>query len=304
MQTAAFYKPSGKVPVMGIFHSLVWGILVGAVVSYLYVPAAIYIPFIYLNIIIWGVYAGIAGIGVMASLKSCKVRNPTVATLLGGIVGLSTLYIQWAIYCSFMLNSNHTSAYIPIGNHEHGFTFDKFIYFLSHPSDMLEFMSKISENGTWAIGRFTSSQNVSGIFLWIIWVIEAAGIVLFPLFISRMIASGLFSECQNRWMDKEDTNKILLEAFSGSNDDFKAKLVRNDFSSLLELKPTTSSSWVHTKVELSSSGSPNENYLSVSFMKPAPTKKKPDGMDSEAIVQHLIVSDVDYKKLKEGLQLQ
>lgn len=270
---------------MGIVHSLIWGILGGGALSFLYAPAAIHIPFIFLNLLVWILFAALAGIGVMASVKACKVRNPGVAALLGGIVGLCTLYIQWAVYCAFLF----------------GFSFDLFFTFLTHPALLVDAMTSIAEHGTWSIGRFTSahSQNVSGIFLWIVWLVEAAGIILFPVFISKNIASALFSESQNRWLDK-DAQTTEREAYKGSAQDLKAQLLNKNFSSLMELTPSATSG-AKTKIKICSSGSPNENYLSVSFSKPAPTKKKPDNMDEEEIIENMILGDVEYKKVKDAL---
>ena len=284
METATFYKPSGKVPVMGIINSLFWGILVGTAFSFLYVPACIHIPFIYLNLIIWAIFAAIGGLGVLASLKICKVRNPFVASFLGAIVGLSTLYIHWSMYCAW----------------QHGFDSHEFLRNLAHPSELFDRMSRIAENGTWSIGRFGSSQNVSGIFLWLIWLLEGAGIVLFPVFISYLTASALFSESQNRWLDK-DSIKINRESFNGDLKDFKTQLLQLNFSSLFALKETSSTSSVHTKIKITSSGSPDENYLSISEAKPDLSSKKAGKMKEDEIIENMILTDVNYKKVKEGL---
>lgn len=287
METGArFYKPSGKVPVMGIVHSLIWGILVGAVLSFLYVPACIHIPFIFLNAIIWLFFAGISGIGVMASVKQCKVRNPFVASLLGAFSGISTVYIHWAVYCSFT----------------YGFHWNDFFRFLSHPGELFDHISRIAEHGTWSIGRFGSGVDVSGIALWIVWIIEALGIIAFPVFVSHNLSSELFSESQNKWLDK-DAVKSERELFSGSPDDLKTQLLRGDFSSLLTLKPNPSSSSAHTRVELTSSGDPNEIYLSVYEVKPNLKSKRSGKMQDDRIIENMIISDANYKMIKDGLQM-
>jgi hypothetical protein len=201
-----FYQPSGKYAPSAIILSILF-ILIGVpILSSVYSLIIWYIPFIYLNFI------ATAGLGIILAwvlnrlLKIGKVRNTKFASFLALIVGVFAVYFVWTSYITLLYNAGDTmSAGITSGKAE-GLSLTKtffniwdFIGISLTPSSIPETMSYLYDNGSWGIKSIT----VKGIFLALIWLIEAVIIVLLTWSGGTDQADEPFSEQSNSWFDKE-----------------------------------------------------------------------------------------------------
>jgi hypothetical protein len=70
-----YYKPSGKIPVKGIFISLITASVITVILSIIYIALQWFIPFIYLNFFIAaGLGFGVGG-GIFIAIGAGKIRK-------------------------------------------------------------------------------------------------------------------------------------------------------------------------------------------------------------------------------------
>lgn len=212
-----YYKPSGKTAPVSILY-LILGIAVGAsIIGFIYSYAILYIPIIYLNILC--LFGAAFGIGFVANfvVGLGKVRNKLVATIFGLIIGLAGLYISWLVW---IYDHGNASAFAEIS----------YMDLLSNPGGMWDFIWAINEEGTWGIGR--SGGAVSGMFLSVIWLIEAIAFVGVAAFFGYSKACEPYLENDDDWAE---TTKIepfkLIEDVSG----LKHELETQNYEQLLAL---------------------------------------------------------------------
>ena len=186
-----FYKHSGKFgvhgPLLAVLAALVAGYPLGIIYAYL----VKWIPFIYLNFFITAGYGLAFGFMTVPLLKFAKVRNGIIALLTGLAVGVCASYMSWNGYLHAMAKEPPT---------------------LITPGQLSRLMKYLYENGSWGIG-FSSSSPVTGIFLAIVWLVEAGVIVgASALLAFGAVASTPFSERDECWLNEE--KKIdKLDAF-------------------------------------------------------------------------------------------
>ena len=199
-----YYKPSGKIPVKGIFISLITAFVITVILSIIYIALQWFIPFIYFNFFIAaGLGFGVGG-GVFIAIGAGKIRNTTYECVLAVLCGLLSWYCQWALFVSLMSEAEGSMG----GGMwvRSSFNLTGFLYILIHPDILFQAMLRLNDAGT-----FTLKHNtVSGSFLWVVWVIEALIIIGAPMLFSLSGRStSPFSEQNGEWMeDREVEGKL------------------------------------------------------------------------------------------------
>jgi len=199
-----YYKPSGKIPVKGIFISLITAFVITVILSIIYIALQWFIPFIYFNFFIAaGLGFGVGG-GVFIAIGAGKIRNTTYECVLAVLCGLLSWYCQWALFVSLMSEAEGSMG----GGMwvRSSFNLTGFWYILIHPDILFQAMLRLNDAGT-----FTLKHNtVSGSFLWVVWVIEALIIIGAPMLFSLSGRStSPFSEQNDQWMDERDVDGKL-----------------------------------------------------------------------------------------------
>src|SRR4051812_23425629 len=161
-----YYKPSGEVTVAGLSAGLFGGLFVGFVLAFIYAYLLAYIPFIYLNVLCAVGYAFGLGCVVGWLLKSGKMRNPLVGAFVTVLVSLFSYYVCWAVWLAAMLGRSDVDA--------------SALSLALHPGTLLGLILLVNEHGAWRIAK----SPVTGIFLWVIWGIEAVIVLVGPPFIA------------------------------------------------------------------------------------------------------------------------
>jgi hypothetical protein len=182
-----YYKPSGKFnPISFLYLALAIGI--GApLLALIYTYAILYIPIVYLNFLC---LAGIAfGLGFVANfvIGFGKVRNKILAIVFGLIIGLAGIYASWIVWVGYHVNS---SAFVELS----------YLDLLKNPNAFWSMVWEINEIGTWGIGR--SGGSVSGMFLTVVWVIEALAMISFPMFFAYTKACEPYLENDDNWAEQ------------------------------------------------------------------------------------------------------
>ncbi len=186
-----YYQPSGKFSIM----SFVWWLLAAAIgmplLAMIYAYAIWYIPIIYFNLALVLLLGGAVGLLVdYAAIRQGKVRNPMLATVLGGLAGLVALYFQWAVWLDLVVNAGDQIGTDSIGITVSNIKFWQVFSLAINPDVMLELIGKVYDVGTWGI----KGSTVSGGFLGLVWLLEAVGVLALSAFLPRLAASIPYDE--------------------------------------------------------------------------------------------------------------
>jgi hypothetical protein len=194
-----YYKPSGKFSPVFILYFVLVSVLIFPLLGLAYAYLLWYIPIIYINFFVTIGYGFLIGITLnFLVIKKGKVRNPILAAVIGVLGAFIALYFHWASWLDLVINAGET-----IGDSNIGISISNVklfqVYELSmQPNIVLEFMQVVNENGTWGI----KGATVSGWFLWIIWIIEALGIIVIASFSTYGQATKPFCEFSDNWYEE------------------------------------------------------------------------------------------------------
>jgi len=181
--TLETYRHSGKFTLPGILLPLVVCALVAFPAGLAYGYLIRWIPIVYLNILLTLGYGFAFGWLARKLLQRGKVRNTALATAIGVISGLFALYGEW---------SGHVHA-----------VFDDAPWLL-RPDEIFSAMAYLYENGSWTLGRGSSSSAVTGIVLALVWAVEALLIVGLAGFVAwNFSAETPFCEKAGCWLDEK-----------------------------------------------------------------------------------------------------
>jgi len=198
MVNSLYYKESGKFSPIGVVTTIGGSALVALVLGAIYAYATWYIPIIYLNALLTAALG--FGIGLSAGwlAKAGKIRNTWLMMFLGIVAGLLALYFQWVFWVGIQFKDVEGAGLI------------------WSPFTLWEIIKAIGAEGVWGMGD--DENTVKGFMLWLIWVIEAAIIVIVAWFSSCIFAGGLFCEGCNEWAAKKEgaVKLALTDQLGGS----------------------------------------------------------------------------------------
>lgn len=231
---------------MGPIYCALAGIAVGGALAVVYAFAINWIPFIYINFFLSLGLGFAVGMTIAYAAKAGKVRNATVACLFGLIFGLFTLYVAWAF---------DPQARIP--NNEGFVAWD--------PNALMGWIQFGYEKGFWSIGK-GGGDNVSGMFLAIVWLIEAGIIVgLAVILAPSAINAQPFCEDCNEWATTEED--VARLAIRDDNDTVLDRLLGGEVGALSELPRATADAAAYLRCDLAKCEScPNSNWLTISVV--------------------------------------
>ena len=269
-----YYKPSGKANSISFLYLLLAICIAVPILALAYTYAILYIPIIYLNILcVVGIAFGLAFVASFV-IGLGKVRNTMIAFLFGLIIGIASLYFSWVIWIYDHINA---SAFNNVSHLE----------LLQDPFGLWDVTWQINNVGTWAIGR-SASANISGTMLTVVWILEAAAMILPPIFFAYSKAREPYLEDDNAWAD---TTKIGPFEFIEDKETLKKQLETKNYQSLLEMKPVSdendSSHGILTLHHNKKRTHGKEFYLSVINMKERIDKKGNVTYDETSLIQFI-----------------
>jgi hypothetical protein len=72
----------------------------------------------------------------------------------------------------------------------------------THPGALLDLILRVNEKGAWTLGR--SGAPVTGVFLWVVWGVEALAVLIGPPLIAwGVLSSEPFCEHCGEWCDED-----------------------------------------------------------------------------------------------------
>lgn len=287
----SYYKPSGRFSL----NSFVFFLLLCAVAfplwGALYAYAIWYIPLIYINFIVTGVFA--FGVGFLLSkfvIEKGKVRNVPLAIIFGIVGGLVALYFHWAVWIDLAINAGEVYGNSRIGIAVSNIKLVEALNLALNPKILFSYISEINEYGTWGL----RGNAVSGTFLLIIWVIEFLAVLVITTIITMPRAKMPFCERNNKWFQEQkmaafseilDTQKFV-EKLETATDSLPEGLEK-----VANPKEESHSVWtLFTSEE-------GENYLSIENRLAKVDKKGKIEFKETTFVEYIEIS----KSLKEQL---
>ena len=276
---AETYKHSGTITVTGTLLGLVGGGLTAVALAFAYTYAIVWIPFVYVNALLTFLFGVAIGFAVAAGAKAGKLRNMAVVGLLGVFCGLLGLWIAWAV-----------DPMARLGRASDGPSLSPFFAF----GALFQYMGALYENGSWGFG----SATVSGIFLGIIWAIEAGLIVLAAAFTApgRLMDVAFCEPCESWTKLQTGLRTISLEGV----DAVLARMAEGDVAALRETKPADAADAGHVRVDLATCPScANSAYLTLTLVQKKVDEKGKESKEEKAVLQNLVLSAGDVGILKE-----
>lgn len=288
---AQYYKASGKYSPFSIFLLLILCLTVIPLLSLIYAFATWYIPIVYLSILLG------AGLGYLVGwlvykfvVRRGKIRNGMIASIWGLIAGLATLYFAWVWWLDILITISSSETYPGIGEVLSNFSFLNALGLTLNPSGVFEIMKEVNQTGTWSL---KSGDAVSGWPLRIVWIIEAAILVLIPFLYNRVSSGEPFCEETGTWAEAKelaaykpiDSSKFIERIDDGTMPDLEIIDLEK-----VEEAPQFTSMLLH-----STQG--GRHYLSASAQVPQLNKKDEIEYKATELFEYLEISDALAQKL-------
>ncbi|RNC87953.1 MAG: hypothetical protein ED556_01835 [Winogradskyella sp.] len=285
-----FYEPSGNFSPVSFLYFLLTSIIVLPLLALIYTYLIWYIPFVYVNLFItigFGFAVGFA-INFMV-IKLGKVRNKTLATIFGVLSGLIALYFSWAVWVDLVFNVGEVYGTSRIGIATSNIKFFQVVQLALHPKELFLIIMEINESGTWGFG----STTVSGIFLAIIWIIEALIVLVLSVLAPIGQSTIPFCEHDNKWFKENE-----LPAFNliSNPNEFIGYIENHNSDAFKELTKVPNSGESDHSIFTLYSSKKGENYLSIENKKMKKNSKGETEFDGNEFITYAMITS-DFKQI-------
>ncbi len=263
----------------GILYTLGAGIVGAAVLGAVYAYASYFIPFIYLNLILCGLFGIGVGwlVGRASYLGEVRNQNFIMATAVG--CGLLAMYFAWIFWL-------HALTEMEIMDFSPGYIFGM--------------MDLLSVDGIWSIFGATPT----GFGLYAVWLIEAL-IVAIAALVLALGSSGREPYCEDCEKWTNETNLTVVAEPVANPAALINSLEQRDVSVLTTMKAVPMADTYRTKVDLVKCPScSNSHYLVVEAIEASYDGDGNLKEDETTIVENLKLNRDSYETIKrwgEGL---
>ena len=286
-----YYKPSNKMHPAGIAALLAGGVVAALVLALVYIYAVWYIPFVYVNFFLCLGFGLVLGAVLALLARLGKLRSPSAVGALALLVGLVAVYLEWGMYLTLVFNTETTGTGANADTTT-SFSLRLFADIITHPTAMWGAIRQLNETGTWSLKGATPS----GIFLGLIWVVEAVIIVGGAYFMAKAQATEPFSEVSNEWATEETLAHPLTFAQDAATT--RAALEAGNFQ---HLTPHVGTGTEDPFARLKLHSAPNDHncrYLTLENVTTTLDKKGKASQSTSVVVQHLAISAAAFQELQ------
>jgi hypothetical protein len=286
-----YYTPSNKMPAAGSLAMLAGGIVAALVLALVYTYAVWYIPFVYINFFLCLGFGLVLGAVLAMLVRAGKLRNPAAVGALALLVGLVAVYLEWGVFLTLLFNSETTGTGTAADTST-SFSLKLFTDIITHPGAMWLAMRKVNETGTWSL----KGSTPSGVFLGVIWVVEALIILGGTYLMAKAQATEPFSETSNEWATEETLAHPV--AFAQDAATTRTALETGQFH---HLTPHTGTGTEDPFARLKLHSAPNDHtcrYLTLENVTTTLDKKGKPSQSTATVVQHLAISPATFEELR------
>lgn len=269
---------------------LAGGVAAALVLAFVYIYAVWYIPFVYINFFLCLGFGLGLGAALAALVRLGKLRSPGAVGALALLLGLVAVYLEWGVYLTLIFNSETTGAGAGADTTT-SFSLSLFLDIITHPGAMWLAMQKINETGTWSL----KGSTPSGVFLAVIWVVEAVIILGGTWLVAKAQATEPFSEASGEWATEETLAHPLT--FAQDVATTRAALESGQFH---HLTPHTAAEAEAPFARLKLHSAPNDHncrYLTLENVTTTVDKKGKASQSTATVVQHLAISPAHFQEL-------
>ncbi|MDG1333102.1 MAG: hypothetical protein P8P74_12285 [Crocinitomicaceae bacterium] len=289
----SYYTPSGKFSPLSFILFAVLALVVFPVLGGLYTYAIWYIPLIYINFLITGAFAILLGILIkFFVIRFGKVRNTKLGIAFGVIGGTLAIYAHWVVWADLMINSEEVIGNGRMGVLSSSTNFEELLIIAQNPKLLFELMSEVSSFGTWSIFGFM----VSGVLLWIIWIIEAIVIYIGAIIIGIPDTKVPFCEKSNAWFKETELTPMSF-IFSKPDLVNELELGQTKILSTLTLHDVVRDNTSYSQFTIYSSDH-DENYLTVVNKKKMIDSKGEVNYEDDEVIEYIEISSQTLKILE------
>jgi len=241
------YRPQGYASTSAILTTLAIGILASLILPVFYIILGRLIP----NIWFIAIIAFLLGLGlgffIDLGVKIGKLRNKKIVTIIAIFCGLFAFYIQWVLFDT--LAYSRKGFTFNLNGNDLKFLAQDFFFLFTHPHILVQEIINLNEIGTF---RIESTGIISGLLLWVIWVVEfivILGGAIFGVLNGQVIHP--YSEINDNWMKRRkithriplvENKEAIVEAFNQRNftvlQDQPSLINATDYSEVLIFEST------------------------------------------------------------------
>ncbi|MFT5822425.1 MAG: hypothetical protein ACI8ZM_003681 [Crocinitomix sp.] len=243
-----YYQESGKINTTLTIIAMLVGAAIIGLLAYGYSFLTDLNPFIYLNFLATAAYVLVFVFILGLVQRVGKVRSYTTGILIAVILAAFGLFAVWVTYIMVVFEQGYDFA-------------------LSHFVDGIEMLSQRS----YSIGRRSSSIELSGWLLITLWIIEAAILLIGPIFF--IVSAGkndlVYCEDCDKWAGEEKVylRKSVLRLTKKAIEDKIMNQKVNELIALESADANDSQVGEHYEIKFTSCGGCKKAvYLSVNFV--------------------------------------
>ena len=303
------YQPSGKFGTLTI-PLILLGMLVAAALAFVYQLLLQFIPLIYINFLVT-VFSGI-GLGVIGTwiVNTGHSRNRMIAILTGVVLALTALsakyYFQYQTFCNQVVEFEQEAilkeAGVALDTEQREQILAELKKAVREEISFVDHLNIRVDQG-WNIGRRGNGAPINGVFVYLIWLIEA-GILLYYAVTKPLAAAGEpYSEKLNEWASEEEAVMNLPI----TNDEMVAQIQSahsvDDLLSLPIPKTDESTKFALYRVNSIEGQELEDAYLSVDLIEFSVNAKGEQETTTTSLVKHAILSSDQRKQLLENADL-
>jgi hypothetical protein len=213
-----------------------------------------------------------------------QVRNKTLALIFGILGGLIALYLHWAVWADLAVNAGRTIGSSHIGITISNIKIIQVFHLVLDPATLWSLVKEINIDGVWSL----KGSPVSGIFLSIIWVIEAVVVIGAATFFGYMQAATPFCEVNKEWFDE---TTIPATTYIQDPKDLVSKLESGEANVFETLTKTEDTKDDHSIFKIHSLPSSTENYLTIENKKAKTNSKGEIEFTNSTLVEYILIND-------------
>lgn len=230
--SSVYYRHSGRFSPLAPLVLLVGAALPAAVGGWLYGLADLWCPIIYLNFLMTLALGFGVGWLTLQLAKAARLRNASLAGLIGLLAGSVGLYAAWCGWLSGMLVRLFDRTWADA---------------VWQPDRVLHGIQLFGEHGAWSVG--SGSDPVSGLPLYGVWVMEAMIVVGAAAVVPyRELGKLAYCEPCGRWL----SSRTVVGPFTKVADPkaIRTRLETGEFAVLGDLRPADDAADEFTQIDL------------------------------------------------------
>lgn len=281
------YRHSGKTPLAGLTLATLAGLATAIVLGVAYSYAIVYCPIVYVNILLTLLYGCAIGAAVSWASKVGHVRSRLMPSVIGIACGAVGLYVAWGA------DVLARRGFPPNGDVLKAFQVE---ILRDHIKDFFA-------NGFWAIGHGgAANNNVSGIFLAVVWLAEAAIILGGAAFVPWQRLSGLvYCEPCERWL--HSAKGVQRLSFGIDDVVVAGRIAEGDLSPLDTWPRAKPGDQFFYRLNLDTcTNCPNSNYVSIERVITQVDKKGNPQQVATPLITRLAIDVADVPRVREAGQ--